>query len=98
MVAISTRLHRTLLTCLLCIAELQMARQSPLHAAGFRHSHGGARRRAVAFLREMLAHWDAHAFGYWIAHDRESGAFAGRAGLRLMVASEIVRTLVALFG
>lgn len=51
---------------------------------------GGVRDEALtdAILREMLAHWDAHAFGYWIAHDRESGAFAGRAGLRLMVVAE----------
>ena len=48
---------------------------------------GGVRDEAVtdAYLDEMIAHWNAHAFGYWIAHDRVSGAFAGRAGLRLMV-------------
>ncbi len=48
---------------------------------------GGVRGEAVtdAYLREMLAHWDAHALGYWILQDGESGAFAGRAGLRLMV-------------
>ncbi|MEE2674925.1 MAG: GNAT family N-acetyltransferase [Myxococcota bacterium] len=48
---------------------------------------GGVRGEAVtdAYLREMIAHWDSQAFGYWMAHDSETGAFAGRAGLRLMV-------------
>ena len=48
---------------------------------------GGVRDEAItdAYLDEMIAHWDAHAFGYWIAHDRASGAFAGRTGLRLLV-------------
>lgn len=48
---------------------------------------GGVRDEAVtdAYLDEVIAHWNAHAFGYWIAQDQASGAFAGRAGLRLMV-------------
>jgi len=48
---------------------------------------GGVRSEAEtgAYLRQLIAHWDNHAFGYWIAHDPETGAFAGRAGLRLMV-------------
>ncbi|MFP6630358.1 MAG: GNAT family N-acetyltransferase [Myxococcota bacterium] len=48
---------------------------------------GGVRGEAVTdrYLREMIAHWDSQAFGYWMAHDPETGAFAGRAGLRLMV-------------
>lgn len=33
-------------------------------------------------LDELAGHWDAHGFGYWMAHDRLTGAFAGRGGLR----------------
>ena len=48
---------------------------------------GGVRGEEVTdrYLREMIAHWESQAFGYWMAHDPETGAFAGRAGLRLMV-------------
>lgn len=48
---------------------------------------GGVRSEAEtgAYLRQLLAHWDSQAFGYWIALDPETGAFAGRAGLRMMV-------------
>lgn len=36
-------------------------------------------------LAQLMAHWDAHGFGYWMAHDRASGAFVGRGGLRRVV-------------
>lgn len=36
------------------------------------------------FVRQSLEHWDRHGYGLWILSDRETGAFAGRAGLRSM--------------
>ena len=54
---------------------------------------GGVMSRSVsdARLDRLIAHWDAHYFGYWIAREPESGRFAGRAGLRhLVVAGEPV--------
>ena len=51
---------------------------------------GGVRTEAESdeILRRLIAHWDANFSGYWIARDPETGAFAGRAGLRLMVVAE----------
>jgi RimJ/RimL family protein N-acetyltransferase len=34
------------------------------------------------YLKKQIAHWDAHGFGLWTAHERGTGKFAGRAGLR----------------
>lgn len=48
---------------------------------------GGVRSdfEANATFDRFVAHWNAHDYGYWIARDLETGRFAGRAGLRLMV-------------
>jgi RimJ/RimL family protein N-acetyltransferase len=48
---------------------------------------GGVRSRdeTQRLLDELVAHWDQHGFGYWMAYDRETGAFAGRGGLRRVV-------------
>jgi RimJ/RimL family protein N-acetyltransferase len=48
---------------------------------------GGIRSDEVSagILAQLMAHWDAHGFGYWMAHDRATGAFVGRGGLRRVV-------------
>ena len=48
---------------------------------------GGVRSRQETqrVLDELVAHWEAHGFGYWMAHDRAGGVFAGRGGLRRVV-------------
>jgi ribosomal-protein-alanine N-acetyltransferase len=33
------------------------------------------------FVAAMAEHWERHGFGLWMAHERETGAFAGRGGL-----------------
>ncbi|HEY0835344.1 MAG TPA: GNAT family N-acetyltransferase [Azospirillum sp.] len=38
-----------------------------------------------AFLGRLIEHWDRHGYGVWTLRDRETGAFAGRAGLRRKV-------------
>jgi RimJ/RimL family protein N-acetyltransferase len=45
---------------------------------------GGVRSTAETqrVLDALVAHWEEHGFGYWIAHDLASGRFAGRGGLR----------------
>jgi len=45
---------------------------------------GGVRSRAETqrVLDMLVAHWDEHGFGYWMAYDLASGRFAGRGGLR----------------
>ncbi len=52
---------------------------------------GGVRSEAnaEATLRRIIAHWDAHDFGYWTARDPDTGAFAGRAGLRMLVVADL---------
>ena len=47
---------------------------------------GGVRSAADAdlALARMIAHWDAHDFGYWTLRDPENGRFAGRGGLRML--------------
>jgi RimJ/RimL family protein N-acetyltransferase len=35
-----------------------------------------------AIFDRLVAHWQAHDFGYWVARDPEDGRFAGRGGLR----------------
>jgi ribosomal-protein-alanine N-acetyltransferase len=45
----------------------------------------GGVRSAEASARQveaMAAHWEAHGFGLWAAHERATGAFVGRGGLR----------------
>lgn len=51
---------------------------------------GGVRSGEVTdtTMRRLIGHWDANDFGYWIARDPDTGAFAGRAGLRLLVVDE----------
>ncbi len=51
---------------------------------------GGVRTESEsdAILKRLIADWDAHGFGYWIARDSDTGAFAGRAGLRLIIVDE----------
>ncbi|MDX2169891.1 MAG: GNAT family N-acetyltransferase [Deltaproteobacteria bacterium] len=48
---------------------------------------GGVRTDAVTqdVLEQLMAHWAEHGFGYWMAHDAQSGAFVGRGGLRQVV-------------
>ena len=45
---------------------------------------GGVRSDALSaeILAQLMAHWDEHGFGYFMARDRRSGAFVGRGGLR----------------
>jgi [ribosomal protein S5]-alanine N-acetyltransferase len=47
---------------------------------------GGMRTHAVIrdLFDRLLAHWEQHQFGLWIARDPESGQFVGRGGLRTM--------------
>ncbi len=64
-------------------ADLLVMHQDP----GVMATLGGVRtpvESSAAFDRQC-AHWDAHAFGYWIVRDPEGERFAGRAGLSLMV-------------
>jgi RimJ/RimL family protein N-acetyltransferase len=48
---------------------------------------GGVRSDEVSadILAQLMAHWEVHGFGYWMAHERSSGAFVGRGGLRRVV-------------
>lgn len=48
---------------------------------------GGLRSDEVSadILRQLMAHWETHGFGYWMARDPDSGAFVGRGGLRRVV-------------
>lgn len=48
---------------------------------------GGLRSDEVSadILAQLMAHWEQHGFGYWMARDAESGAFVGRGGLRRVV-------------
>jgi len=48
---------------------------------------GGVRSREETerVLAMLVADWDVHGFGYWLARDLASGAFAGRGGLRRIV-------------
>ncbi len=48
---------------------------------------GGVRSDEVSadILAQLMAHWDEHGFGYWMARDRDGGAFGGRGGLRRVV-------------
>lgn len=48
---------------------------------------GGVRSDEVSadILAQLMAHWDEHGFGYWMARDRVGGSFAGRGGLRRVV-------------
>jgi ribosomal-protein-alanine N-acetyltransferase len=45
---------------------------------------GGVRDAATSrrMLEDWIAHWDAHGFGLWTARDAETGAFAGRGGVK----------------
>jgi RimJ/RimL family protein N-acetyltransferase len=36
-------------------------------------------------LRRHLSHWQEHGFGWWVAREPATGAFAGRGGLRRMI-------------
>lgn len=47
---------------------------------------GGVRSEAetIAYVEAQLEHWARHGFGWWIAFDRASGAFAGRGGVRMI--------------
>jgi len=40
------------------------------------------REETQAFLERVLRHWDHHGYGVWMLHNRDDGAFVGRAGLR----------------
>ena len=37
-----------------------------------------------AWFEKVLAHWEKHQFGWWMARDLESGVFLGRGGLATM--------------
>ncbi len=45
---------------------------------------GGVRSAAqtAQYLEQVLAHWQQHGFGLWVARDLLTGQFAGRGGLR----------------
>ena len=38
--------------------------------------------RVSASLADKIAHWDRHGFGYWMWHERETGAPIARGGLQ----------------
>jgi ribosomal-protein-alanine N-acetyltransferase len=44
---------------------------------------GGVRSREQLrpWFDRLLLHWERHEYGWWVARDLESGAFAGRGGL-----------------
>lgn len=44
--------------------------------------------QTAATLGRMVAHWDEHGFGWWIARDPATGAFLGRGGLRRVMVGE----------
>src|SRR5262245_54505750 len=48
---------------------------------------GGTRSRkeTARFLDELMAHWEEHRFGLWVARDPVTGEFAGRGGLRCVI-------------
>jgi RimJ/RimL family protein N-acetyltransferase len=48
---------------------------------------GGVRSDELSaeILVQLMTHWEQHGFGYWMAHDADSGAFVGRGGLREVV-------------
>ena len=48
---------------------------------------GGVRSRAetLRVLTALVADWEQHGFGYWLARDRVRGTFAARGGLRRVV-------------
>lgn len=52
---------------------------------------GGVRSEAAANAGydRLLAHWNAHDYGYWIVRDLETDRFAGRAGLRMLVVAGV---------
>lgn len=39
----------------------------------------------AAALDRHIAHWQTHGFGWWIARRRDTGAFVGRGGLRVVI-------------
>ena len=45
---------------------------------------GGIRsaEQTTQFIDGLLAHWEQHGFGLWVARDAATGRFAGRGGLR----------------
>src|SRR5947209_3996354 len=43
-----------------------------------------SRDETAALFDKVLAHWDRHGFGLWLARDLATGAFFGRGGLRQM--------------
>jgi len=74
-------------------ARLRLTRMRPEHFDTLHALHsdeavmatlGGVRSRAETqrVLDALVAHWDEHGFGYWMAYDLGSGLFAGRGGLR----------------
>ncbi|MBX3026894.1 GNAT family N-acetyltransferase [bacterium] len=81
------RLHtaRLLLTRIAAadLDELRRMHRDPVVMATL----GGVRSDEVSadILTQLMAHWDAHGFGYWMAHERATGAFVGRGGLRRVV-------------
>jgi len=86
MTAIERRETERLLLTRLCDADFD-----DLHAmhtnAQVMATLGGVRSPAETqrVLAALIADWDEHGFGYWLARERTSGVFAGRGGLRRVV-------------
>lgn len=47
---------------------------------------GGLRseKETMGYAMAQEDHWQRHGFGWWMAHDLESGAFVGRGGIRYL--------------
>lgn len=61
-------------------AELYRMNQDPRVMATL----GGLRSKQQTreFVTASIEHWNQHGFGVWMFHDRQTGQFVGRAGLR----------------
>lgn len=47
---------------------------------------GGLRseKETIGYAMAQEDHWQRHGFGWWMAHDRGTGAFVGRGGIRYL--------------
>lgn len=74
-------------------ARMTAERLDPSHLAPLIEMHadaevmatlGGVRsaETTARYLKTNLDHWAAHGFGLWIFHDRDTGQFIGRGGVR----------------
>jgi [ribosomal protein S5]-alanine N-acetyltransferase len=57
---------------------------------------GGLRseRETMAYALAQEDHWDRYGFGWWMAFERETGAFVGRGGLRHLEIDDVLEVEV----